>query len=325
MATKANPTRRAAPGADLNWFDDAADVPRAGTVDTLRLERRQRLIRWYVWGSVVGAPLLALIALLSASHGGGAIPAGPGASPTSAELAAWQSAQTWLGQVPSPLPGGHIVTWAGATQVPQAVPPKGEAGAAEEAWDERFLAETPRAWYYLDVEVVSVGPGQWASPATPSFLLAPSSAAATQGSTSASPWPGLSASSSVPAPVSNAIVSWLAAYTSGNPQTLLQATGDPSTADAYVPLQGVRTASVASTPAAADYGPPGQMIVEAQFYITWDGQSPSAVAGQPEPESMDLLVERATTATPVVVAWGPPGSGPSLYPYQNAVPVSTGN
>jgi hypothetical protein len=37
---------------------------------------------------------------------------------------------------------------------------------------------------------------------------------------------------------------------------------------------------------------------------------------------MDVLVERASTAAPVVVAWGPSGSGPMLRPYQNAVPQS---
>lgn len=323
MATKARPARQAAPQANLNWFDDAIEAPRAGTVDTRRLERRQRLIRWYVWGAVVGAPFLALLALASASHGGGSSAISGASSPPGAELTAWQSAQTWLGQSPSPLPRGHIVTWEDATPVPSVVPPKGESGPPEEAWDERFLAETPQSWYYLDVEVVSTGTGQWAPVATPSVLQAPSSAA-TSGA-SVSPWPRLSASSNVPAPVSNSIGSWLAAYTSGDPQALLQATGDPSTADAYVPLRGVRSASVAGVVAAANYGPPGQMIVEAQFYVTWDGQSPMAVSGQQEPMTMDLLVERATTATPVVVAWGPPGSGPSLRPYQNAVPVSTGS
>jgi len=295
-------------------------------VDTRRLERRQRLIRWYVWGSVVGAPFLALLALVSAGHGGPGAGAALGqSSPVGAELAAWKTAQTWLGQSPSPMPGGHIVTWAGATQIPKAVAPKGsgELGPDEDAWDERFLAETPQSWYYLDVEVVSTGPGQWDTPASPSLMVAPSTGGA-QGTT-ISPWPGLSASANVPNPVSNAISSWLAAYTSGDPQTLLQATGDPSTADAYIPLRGVRSASVADVLAAADYGPPGQMIVEAQFNIVWDGQSPSAVAAQQEPETMDLLVERATTATPVVVAWGPPGSGPSLRPYQDAIPAPSGS
>lgn len=323
MVTKARPTRQGARPTGLNWFDDAVEAPRAGTVDTRRLERRQRLIRWYVWGSVVGAPFLALLALASIGHGGKSLASSGAPSPPGAELAAWQSVQTWLGQSPSPLAGGHIVTWEGADKIQATAPPKGEAGPAEDAWEEKFLAETPRSWYHLDVEVVSVGTGQWATVATPSILLAPPPAP-TSG-VSVSPWPGLSTSSNVPTPVNDSISSWLSAYTSGDPQALLQATGDPSTADSYVPLQGVRSASVAGIVAAADYGPPGQMIIEAQFYLTWDGQSSSAVSGQQEPVTMDLLVERATTATPVVVAWGPPGSGPSLRPYQNAVPVSTGD
>jgi hypothetical protein len=198
--------------------------------------------------------------------------------------------------------------------------PRGEAGPAEDAWDERFLAETPRSWYHVDIEVVDSANG-WGAVSGPSFLLVtPSGPTFARG---ASPWPGLAASTSVPVPVSSAIGSWLAAYTSGNPQLLLQATGDPSTADAYVPLSGVGSASVAGVVAAAAYGPPGQMVVEAQFYIAWGGQQAGAVAGQSVPTTMDLLVERSGTATPVVVAWGPPGSGPGLKPYQDAVPASS--
>jgi hypothetical protein len=46
---------RQRPGApaDLNWFDDAVEVPRPGTAAARRLANRQRLFRWYVWGSVV--------------------------------------------------------------------------------------------------------------------------------------------------------------------------------------------------------------------------------------------------------------------------------
>jgi hypothetical protein len=318
LLTKQRP--RPAPQPDLNWFEDAVELPRAGTVDTRKLQQRQRLVRWYVWGSVVATPVLALLALVSAAKGGGGGPASASLSaPPGAELAAWKAVQTWFGQSPSPLPGGHIVTWAGATPIARAKPPRGsgEAGPPEDAWDERFLAENSRAWYDIDQEVVLVG-NQWSPIASPSFFLAPTTGSAT-GTSGASPWPGLSTSANVPGPVNNAISSWLAAYTSGNPQTLLQATGDPSTADAYVPLTGVSQASVAGVVAAANYGPPGQMIVEAQFDITWDGQS-----AQPGPTTMDLLVERAGTATPVVVAWGPPGSGPTLRPYENAVPAGTG-
>jgi hypothetical protein len=41
--------------------------------------------------------------------------------------------------------------------------------------------------------------------------------------------------------------------------------------------------------------------------------------GSLAPLSFDVLLERADTATPNIVAWGTPGSGPTLTPYANAV------
>ena len=52
-ATRATRPKAGPAPADLNWFDDAVEVPRPGTAATRRLANRQRLFRWYVWGSVV--------------------------------------------------------------------------------------------------------------------------------------------------------------------------------------------------------------------------------------------------------------------------------
>jgi hypothetical protein len=55
--------------------------------------------------------------------------------------------------------------------------------------------------------------------------------------------------------------------------------------------------------------------------LLWKGEkAPAFGSSTSGPQTtMDLLLERADTAAPVVVAWGPPGSGPGLVPYQNAV------
>lgn len=323
MPPKPVPSKQG-PAVDLNWFDNAVEAPRPGTTDTRRLANRQRLFRWYVWGSLVATPLLAFLSLaeVAGHRGASARTAGAQAS-TPGETAGWQAVQGWLGQSPSPLPGGHVVAWTGATSVPMAHLPKSsssQAGPPEDAQVEHFLVVGRGGWYHVDVEVIDGPNGESAAISGPSFL--PVGPAASGLASGASPWPGLSPSASVPTPVSNAISSWLAAYTSGNAQTLLQSTGDPSIGDAYVPLTGVSQASVANIVAAAAYGPPGQMIVEAQLYITWRGQPAGNVFNQDVLTTMDLLVERATTATPVVVAWGPPGSGTSLHPYQDAIPAS---
>ena len=317
-------SRTPSPTVDLNWFDNAVEAPRPGTTDTRRLANRQRLFRWYVWGSIVATPLLAFLSLAEvAGHKGASAGAAGAQASTPGETAGWQAVQGWLGQSPSPLPGGHVVAWTGATSVPTVHLPKSsssQAGPPEDAQLEHFLVVGRGGWYHVDVEVIDGPDGESAAISGPSFLpVGPAASGLVSG---ASPWPGLSPSASVPTPVSNAINSWLAAYTSGNAQTLLQSTGDPSINDAYLPLTGVSQASVANIAAAAAYGPQGQMIVEAQLYIVWRGQPAGNVFNQGVLTTMDLLVERATTATPVVVAWGPPGSGTSLRPYQDAVPAS---
>ena len=68
------------------------------------------------------------------------------------------------------------------------------------------------------------------------------------------------------------------------------------------------------------------MAVEVNLDITWADQPANRQTGNDQSVSanpqgpqttLDLLVERAHTAAPVVIAWGPPGSGPTLTAHQN--------
>ena len=127
---------------------------------------------------------------------------------------------------------------------------------------------------------------------------------------------------------------WLAAYTSGSDAALHLAVGDPNPAHTYVALSGVRQASY-TVLAAAPVGKPadGDLAVEISLSLVWDHEhvaspnlSDAALAGtsgtssSPAPQTtMDLLVAHASSAAPIVVAWGSPGSGPSLRPYENAI------
>ncbi|MHB8319949.1 MAG: hypothetical protein ACYDEP_12100 [Acidimicrobiales bacterium] len=100
--------------------------------------------------------------------------------------------------------------------------------------------------------------------------------------------------------------------------------GDPNTTHAYIPLSGVTSAT--DTVVAAANRPGGAQIVQIALTIVWNGESTTTTTSPsgttPPQTTMDLLIERANTAAPVVVAWGPPGSGPTLKPYQNAVQAS---
>jgi hypothetical protein len=152
------------------------------------------------------------------------------------------------------------------------------------------------------------------------------------------PWPGISSSNAVSGPVQQAINGWVGACTGGSAAALSLAVGDTNSAHTYVPLSGVQSASatvVAAAPRIAPNSPipstaraastvhPTAEIVEITLDIRWNGESApkpgtQGLTGAPK-TTMDLLVERADTAAPVVVAWGPQGTGPTLVPYQNAV------
>ncbi len=152
------------------------------------------------------------------------------------------------------------------------------------------------------------------------------------------PWPGISSSNSVSGSVQQAINGWVDAYTGGSASALSLAVGDTNSAHIYVPLSGIQSASatvVAAAPRVAPNSPvpstsradrtvhPTAEIVEITLDINWDGEPPpkpgtQGQTGAPK-TTMDLLIERADTAAPVVVAWGPQGTGPTLVPYQNAI------
>jgi hypothetical protein len=65
------------------------------------------------------------------------------------------------------------------------------------------------------------------------------------------------------------------------------------------------------------------MVVRVRLMLDYHPATQPAGAEQkaPPPAVFDVLVDGADTAAPNVVAWGGAGSGPTLTPYQNAVPV----
>ena len=124
------------------------------------------------------------------------------------------------------------------------------------------------------------------------------------------------------------INAWAAAYTSGDPGSLLQVTGDPDTSHSYMPLTGVKFTSVDASQAAEVWGDakpkagadaPPAMVVRVDVDLYWLERGETAAPAdlsdeQVSPASFDVLVERTDTASPVVVAWGAAGSGELLTP-----------
>lgn len=225
------------------------------------------------------------------------------------KFVAYQSLQAWLASVPNPLPGGQIVSWDGSSKAADFDAKK------VSRMTENFTVVDGAGRGYTAAFQVAVDPrGGAQTVAGPSLI--PVTTSATDGwAQDETPWPGILANTQVPDAVSAAVDSWAKAYTSGDSDQLRLAVGDTNSADSYVAINGVSSVSTqttASTPTKAG------LVVRAQVVMNWAGR---AANSSTQPVEFDLLVLRADTAAPQVVAWGAPGSGLSATPYQNAIQV----
>jgi len=321
-AAKRGTKRRAAP-----VWDQVIDEPVASSTVERSVARRTRRMRMWVWASVILLPIALLgdIALVGSRHSTTAKGVGDVSSP--GEATARATLQSWLSETPSPLPDGKILAWEGATPVAVTRLSKQASDAGGAIWhaeiDKFAVAGRAGRVYQVDLEVAIGANGSAVPVGGPSVEPGPPPIASPA---SDGPWPGINATASVPSTVAQAITGWADAYTSGSPSSLHLAVGDPNPADHYQPLSGV--SSVTATPTwGARIGSPSadEMIVQVDLDIVWDGQQNvsglsgvSGTSGNAPTTTLDLLVERADSAAPVVVAWGPPGSGPTLTPYSNA-------
>ena len=312
----------------LDWYDDAEELPNPAMPDGKRLAKRQAWTRRYVKLSVILCPVVTLAAVAAITR---SKPSGASQSPSSpGRVAATIAVDQWLSEHPSPLPGASILSYDGAEAVQAPKRPKGSQPTFRAEVETFTLVShetspNPTTWN-VGVEVALDPGGGAAALSGPSFLAAGQAQSGTwdQGG----PWPGLTSTSSVSGAIQSVVNNWLSAYTSGSNSTLHLAVGDPDARHTYVALSGVHAASDTVT-AAAPIGKASQdeMVVEVELNLLWNGESEpvqnaygQGASGPTGPQTtMDLLVAHASSAAPVVVAWGPPGSGPTLRPYQNAI------
>ncbi len=326
--------------APLAWEYHDPMVPRPGLPDTERMARRQKWLRRYVKLSVYVSPIILVFALFAVLGAGSHAPAAkssPSAVTSPGRTAATLEVEQWLNSNPSPLPNATILSWDGAEDLTHSTTGKLSS----------FSGSSPKWTTELDTFTLVVG-----SPADPTLYsatvevaLEPSGAVVVGGPSLAlspstgtasgwvdGPWSGLAFDSPVSSADQAAINHWLGAYTSGSRSELRFAVGDTRGSVHYVPIgRGIVSATdsiVASATRVAPNNPisakttnPSAEIVEVKIDLLWKGEKkPTGYQQSTAPETtMDLLLERANTAVPVVVAWGAPGTGPYLVPYQNAV------
>lgn len=198
-----------------------------------------------------------------------------------------------------------------------------EPGETEEQAEVRRRRDIPEMWaltYQVSVLVEVDSRGGVKPIAQPSIV--PNVAPATDGWEEVSPaWTGLE-DLNPPDPVKTAVSRWSVAYISHDPEELRLATGDPIATNRYFPFSGPDSiTAVVLGAGSADAGETA--VVRVRLQPHWPGQpvpdeNRSEVPTAP-PFDLDLLVLNADTGSPVVVAWGAPGTGADLEPYQNAV------
>lgn len=323
------------------WDEQQVSVPNEELVRMSKVKKAGRFkwLRRGVWLSIFLTPVLLLAA--AAWYVDAQNPDPVAAPPTSLEIndsigkdAATTTVRDWLASNPQPIPGAQLLSWNGYTTQPK--PAIADAETSETAAGV-FVPEWNKETHYFSVRAgngtlfrVTVEADADRTlgarvTSTPSFE--PLLPEVTSGwKDSPEPWFGYQ-STQTTENISASVNDWLAAYVSGNPATLRNIVGDQDAAHFYMPLSGIQKATatverVSFKPSDAPDAPvienPDTVIARIQVKLLWNGQVQENLDSFAR-LSFDLLIQNANTASPRIVAWGGPGSGPELKPYQNSV------
>lgn len=294
---------------------------------------RVRTVKVALW-SVLVAGVLAPIMLIAAgaavlkANSLVAATGAPVAVSSPGRLAATIAINRWLASTPAPLVSGQVMSWDGSRIIPTTVvtdrngkTTSPQVGYVSEI-DSFSLVDGFGLQYTASIQV-QVDPRTKTGSAVGSPSLLPVVGKASDSWQNGGPWPGLTGTS-VPDAIHKATAGWASAYISGDGSSLRIAVGDPDPNHMYVPLSGVdQVGSDVVVGAVLNLADPSVMIVQVKLVMHWVSQpalSSTDLANKDRPGIvLDLLVERANTAAPVITAWGAPGAGTTLTRYGNAV------
>lgn len=327
MARSSKPKQRQSSktaASDDFFLDNAEELPRADVGGVTKLKSRARFYRGYIITACVLLPFTAVgyLALLPSYLADDTVEVAQVRLDTPTKAAAVNAVSQWLSSTSQPLPGGFMLSWDGVEESTAPVTSVDENGRETSIpgleTHKMTLATAGGSLFTTTVQVAwdpATGPQVIGGPS-----LAPTAPSSDEASGTLNPWLGTTESTSN-ASITQAAAAWVEAYTSGEPDRLRLATGDPSAANSYVPLVQVLEAGdvrVAKTATRED----GFTLARVEFTIIWEG-TPLDASGEPESGgalfTYDLLLDRANTASPVVVAWGGAGTGLDLAPYSNAI------
>ncbi|GAB3176110.1 hypothetical protein GCM10027059_50460 [Myceligenerans halotolerans] len=316
--------------------DEPLEVPRAGVAPTRVLRRRQRWYRAVIVCALCLFPLVGLALFVTSANLRDVL--GRNDQQTAAPVqegrtAAVMAVEDWLNADSAPVPGGQVVAWESAEELPRRDP---EAAADRDPVlaDARLIVHRVVVRSDVGVLVAVVLVASWpdGSQAVVGRLGLEPAAASSRNLAASDAWtgvepvePGDSADA--------AIAAWVDAFTSGDPDRLRLVVGDPASEHYYLPMRGVASAThdVHAAAAPSENGDGEPLLVQVDLTLAWAAQEEPA-AGDSETDdsgtdesgpralvSYDVLIADPDSASPRVVAWGAPGAGRNLRPYQNAI------
>lgn len=317
------------PGSDDIWGDTATANPRADIELPGKMSKRRKFFHFYTWTAVILLPPLALVNVVLFSENLGTGDEKPAAvssvdSPTKTE--AMLKVQEWLASDPSPLPGGKLLSWDGATTQQEYSVTESETGETIETQGlelHKLTVTTPGGNIFTTTVQIAYSPIRGAQIMGEPTLL-PKAPDDDSSWPNAKTWPNL-VSATASEQTTQAVNAWVKAFTSGDPDSLRLAVGDTQSGRSYVPLVEAYATNVLVGDAAAHPNEDGttntspeQIVARVTFGVTWEGQSVKEGANISR-LTYDVLIDKANTAAPVVVAWGGAGTGETLTPYMNAM------
>jgi hypothetical protein len=324
-------SKKAQPSVDT-WLSDPQDLPRADIDLRDKQASRQKLFRGLIFTVLFGLFPISMLANMAMMPK--LLEARPVLEAPAAQLnpetkaAAMLEVKNWLAHEPSPLPGGSLLSWDGAEiQAEPSITVNKDTNQTEEVQGLQLhtmtVASTTGAVFTTTVQV-AYSPVRGAKVVgTPTLVpKAPNDSSQWPNLTT---WPGYTKVTTTDA-VTQSATAWVEAFTSGNPDKLRLAVGDTAVNHSYVPLSqaiasDVRVVEVAARKSAdtgSEEKAPSQVIARVSFAIKWVGQDVGRATVLSR-VTYDVLIERAETNAPIVVAWGGTGTGASLKPYGNAV------
>lgn len=313
------------------WLSEAEELPRADVELVDRAAKKQKLYKAVVWSNLVIVPIFALAGIAAIPkilEKPEPVKVADNLVTSETKPTAMLAVESWLAQSPAPLPGGRLVSWDGVEI--QATPSLTTDANSNQTIENQGLelhsmtvASGTGAVFTTQVQV-GYSPFRGAQLIGKPALIprAPDDKTSWPNLTA---WPNLTKVQKTEE-VGQAVTAWASAYTSGNPNTLRLAIGDTGANRSYIPLTqataiDVTVGDVATREAKTDDSGKAKatsVVAQVSFAVKWQGQSVTT-SDTLSRLTYDVLIEKADTAAPVVVAWGGAGTGESLKAYTNAV------